>query len=75
MSTQPQDWLGLGGKICVITGAGGGIGTAMATGFAAVGAQVVLLDRSAELRAVAAAEVVRLRPLTASPSLACFTSR
>ena len=54
------DWLGLAGKICVITGAGGGIGTALATGFSAVGAKVVLLDRSAELLAVTAAEVAKL---------------
>ncbi len=57
---QNQDWLGLGGKICVITGAGGGIGTAMALGFAAIGAKPVLLDRSADLLAVTADEVARL---------------
>lgn len=60
MAAQHQDWLGLAGKICVITGAGGGIGTAMATGFSAVGARVVLLDRNAELLAITAAEVAKV---------------
>jgi NAD(P)-dependent dehydrogenase (short-subunit alcohol dehydrogenase family) len=38
------DWLGLAGKVCVVTGAGGGIGRAVAAGFAAAGAKVALLD-------------------------------
>jgi len=40
-------WLGLEGRVCVITGAGGGIGRATALGFAAAGARLVLLDRDA----------------------------
>jgi NAD(P)-dependent dehydrogenase (short-subunit alcohol dehydrogenase family) len=40
------DWLGLAGRLCVVTGAGGGIGRATALGFAAAGARTVLLDRS-----------------------------
>lgn len=40
-----MSWLGLEGKRVVITGAGGGIGQALARGFAAQGARVVLLDR------------------------------
>lgn len=39
------DWLGLAGKVCVVSGAGSGIGAAMAQGLAAVGAKVALLDR------------------------------
>ncbi len=39
-------WLGLSGKRVVITGAGGGIGGAIAESFAAQGAQPYLLDRS-----------------------------
>jgi glucose 1-dehydrogenase len=42
-----QDWLGLAGKVAVVTGAAGGMGRAMAAGFAAAGASVALLDRDA----------------------------
>lgn len=42
--TAPS-WLGLEGRICVITGAGGGIGRATALAFAAAGAKLILLDR------------------------------
>ncbi|GAA0593702.1 SDR family oxidoreductase [Craurococcus roseus] len=44
---EGQDWLGLAGKIAVVTGAAGGMGRAMAAGFAAAGAAVALLDRDA----------------------------
>ncbi len=43
-----QDWLGLGGKRAVITGAAGGMGRAIALSFAAAGVDVALLDRDAE---------------------------
>ncbi len=39
------DWLGLSGQVCVVTGAGGGIGSAIAESFVQAGAKVVLLDR------------------------------
>lgn len=42
-----SDWLGLAGKIAVVTGAGGGIGRAIAVSFARVGVRVALLDRNA----------------------------
>lgn len=42
------DWLGLDGKLCVVTGAGSGIGAAIARGLADVGAKVALLDRDVE---------------------------
>ncbi len=45
--TDATDWLGLKGKVCAITGAGGGIGRAVALAMVRVGAQVVLLDRDA----------------------------
>lgn len=40
-----KDWLGLSGRVCVVTGAGGGLGRAIATSLAAAGARLVLLDR------------------------------
>ena len=43
-----MSWLGLEGKTAVITGAGGGIGQALARAFAAEGVRVVLLDRDVE---------------------------
>lgn len=43
-----SDWLGLRGRTVVVTGAGGGIGRALAQGFAEAGARLVLLDRDAE---------------------------
>ncbi|MBI1210427.1 MAG: glucose 1-dehydrogenase [Alphaproteobacteria bacterium] len=39
-----SDWLGLEDKVCVITGAGGGIGRDISLAFAEVGARVVALD-------------------------------
>ena len=42
-----QDWLGLAGKVAVVTGAAGGMGRAIAAGFAEAGAAVALLDRDA----------------------------
>ncbi|WP_230989665.1 SDR family NAD(P)-dependent oxidoreductase [Devosia faecipullorum] len=47
----------LAGKAAVITGAGGGLGQAMANTFAAEGAQVALLDVNADLVTAAAAAV------------------
>ncbi len=43
--TETQDWLGLAGRLCVVTGAGGGIGRAVSISMAKAGARVVLLDR------------------------------
>lgn len=40
-----QDWLELSGKVAVVTGAGGGIGRAIAQTLAAVGCRVAVLDR------------------------------
>ncbi len=39
------DWLGLRGKVCVVTGGAGGIGAAIALAFGRAGAAVGVLDR------------------------------
>lgn len=44
-SETPQHWLGLQGRVCVVTGAASGIGAAIATGLAEAGARVAVLDR------------------------------
>ena len=44
--TEGADWLRLTGRICVVTGAGSGIGRAVATAMVGVGAVVALLDRN-----------------------------
>lgn len=52
------DWLGLSGKICVVTGGGGGIGRATGIGLAEVGAAgVALLDNNLTNAEESAAQV------------------
>jgi NAD(P)-dependent dehydrogenase (short-subunit alcohol dehydrogenase family) len=43
--TADKGWLDLSGRVCVLTGAAGGIGAEIAREMAAQGAQVALLDR------------------------------
>lgn len=51
------DWLGLGGRICVVTGAASGIGQATARSLAEVGAHVALLDINVDGASATAAEL------------------
>ena len=46
-NVENADWLGLGGRVCVVTGAGSGIGEETAKRFALAGAMVAVLDREA----------------------------
>lgn len=50
-----REWLGLQGRVCVITGASGGIGAALARAFGSQGCSLLLLDTN-----VAAAEELAL---------------
>lgn len=52
-----HSWLGLAGRVCVITGAGSGIGAATARELAACGASVAVLDRDASGAGAVAEEI------------------
>ncbi len=72
MRDSTPGWLGLDGRVCVVTGAGSGIGEAIAHGLVQAGAHVALLDRDA-----AACERVTRRLVAEGGraiSLACDTS-
>jgi NAD(P)-dependent dehydrogenase (short-subunit alcohol dehydrogenase family) len=56
-TAHATSWLGLEGRTCVVTGAGGGIGRATALAFAAAGARLVLLERDEANLAATAKEV------------------
>lgn len=73
MMLDPHDWLGLTGKICVVTGAGGGIGTAVAINLAGAGGRLALLDRTEGQAAQAASAVMRETGVEAL-ALACDVS-
>jgi NAD(P)-dependent dehydrogenase (short-subunit alcohol dehydrogenase family) len=45
VNANDRDWLGLRDRVCVVTGAAGGIGRETAPQLAAAGAKVVAVDR------------------------------
>ena len=63
MTQAPQvdtnAWLGLAGRVCVVTGAGSGIGAGTARELAAIGASVAVLDRNGETAASVVADIQR----------------
>jgi len=70
--TDTTGYLGLDGKICAVTGAGGGIGRAVALALARVGARPVLLDRDAGTCAETAAALAAIG--VDAPCLVCDVS-
>ena len=55
-----SDWLGLSGRVCVVTGGGGGIGRATAISFAQAGARVAAIDLDEHGLEATRAELARL---------------
>ena len=55
---EQHEWFDLSGRMAVVTGAGSGIGAAIANGFAKAGARVAIIDRDGAAAAKAAARLV-----------------
>lgn len=59
VGTAVGTWLGLVGQVCVVTGAGNGIGAETARQFASAGALVAVLDLDGDAASTVAAEIRR----------------
>ena len=57
IGSEANGWLGLAGRVCVVTGGGGGIGAETARELARAGALVAALDRDGELANSVAREI------------------
>jgi glucose 1-dehydrogenase len=57
ISDLSGNWLGLKDRVCVVSGAGSGIGAAIAKGLGQVGAKVALLDRNVAAASEVAKEI------------------
>jgi NAD(P)-dependent dehydrogenase (short-subunit alcohol dehydrogenase family) len=78
-----SDWLGLSGRVCVVTGGGGGIGRATAVSLAGAGAHVAAIDldergleaTGAELRKSGSEHVVTRCDTTSADSVTAASER
>ena len=68
-----HNWLNLSGRVAVVTGAGSGIGAAIASGFAEAGAKVAVVDRDAEAAAKVAARLAA--PGATATAFTCDVTR
>lgn len=73
MCTTFKDMINLGGQVAIVTGAGAGIGRAIAETFAAAGASVMVSDRTAESAATVAEGIRKVGGKAAS--LACDVTK
>jgi NAD(P)-dependent dehydrogenase (short-subunit alcohol dehydrogenase family) len=60
IGTDSSNWLGLSGRVCVVTGGGGGIGRATALSFAQAGARVAAIDLDERGLEVTHSELLKL---------------